>query len=199
LQVRIQEHYQPQEYYQLTLAFIAANLVVGFFHEYRAERAMNSLKESSIGLATVIRRRYADPEASEAVSIPLPGVTIGDIIKLQAGQIVPADVRLFRTNNLQIDESLLTGESLSILKDAEAVALEEPRIGDCLNLAYSGTTVTKGTGYGIVYAIGMSTEAGKIAKTLKSNCTPKRSILRKIFLVLKMISGLYNSTVLQKK
>jgi Ca2+-transporting ATPase len=160
---------------------------------------MNSLKESSIGLATVIRRRNDDPGTSEVASIPLAGVTIGDIIKLQAGQIVPADVRLFRTNNLQIDESLLTGESLSILKDAEAVALEEPRIGDCLNLAYSGTTVTKGTGYGIVYAIGMNTEAGKIAEALKSNAAPKRSFLRKIYLGLKMISGLYNTTVLQKK
>jgi Ca2+-transporting ATPase len=187
------------EGYQLILAFIAANLIVGFFHEYRAEWAMNSLKESSIGLATVIRRRNDDPGTSEVASIPLAGVTIGDIIKLQAGQIVPADVRLFRTNNLQIDESLLTGESLSILKDAEAVALEEPRIGDCLNLAYSGTTVTKGTGYGIVYAIGMNTEAGKIAEALKSNAAPKRSFLRKIYLGLKMISGLYNTTVLQKK
>jgi P-type E1-E2 ATPase len=188
-----------QEGYQLTLAFIAANLIVGFFHEYRAEWAMNSLKESSIGWATVIRKRDDDSDTSEVASIPLPGVTIGDIVKLQAGQVVPADLRLFRTNNLQIDESLLTGESLSILKDAEAVALEEPRIGDCLNLAYSGTTVTKGTGYGIVYAIGMNTEAGKIAKALKSHHAPKRSLLRKICLVLKMISGLYNTTVLQKK
>ena len=188
-----------QETSQLIVAFIVANLIVGFFHEYRAERAMNCLKESSIGLATVIRQRSNDPEVSEVASIPLPGVTIGDIIKLRAGQIVPADVRLFRANNLQIDESLLTGESLSILKDAEALALEEPRIGDCLNLAYSGTTVTKGTGYGIVYAVGMNTEAGKIAKTLKSNRAPRPSVLRKIYLVLKMISGLYNTTVLQKK
>jgi len=188
-----------QETSQLIVAFIVANLIVGFFHEYRAERAMNCLKESSIGLATVIRQRSNDPEVSEVASIPLPGVTIGDIIKLRAGQIVPADVRLFRANNLQIDESLLTGESLSILKDAEALALEEPRIGDCLNLAYSGTTVTKGTGYGIVYAVGMTTEAGKIAKTLKSNRAPRPSVLRKIYLVLKMISGLYNTTVLQKK
>lgn len=181
----------------LIVAFIAANLIVGFVHEYRAELAMNSLKECSVGLATVIRHTTDGPELS---SVPLPGVTIGDIVKLQAGRIVPADVRLFGTNNLQIDESLLTGESLSILKESDALPLEEPRIGDCLNLAYSGTTVTKGSGFGIVYAVGMDTEAGKIARALKPDeSAPKFSYLRKLFLVLKMISGLYNTTVLQKK
>ena len=181
----------------LTSAFIAANLFVAFFHEYRAELAMTSLKECLVGLATVVRLRM---DGTELISIPLPGVTIGDIVKLHAGQVVPADIRLFQTNNLQIDESLLTGESLSILKDADALPLEEPRIGDCLNLAYHGTTVTKGVGYGIVYAVGMDTESGKIAMALKSRSSaPKRSLFRRIFLVLKMISGLYNTTVLQKK
>jgi P-type Ca2+ transporter type 2C len=183
--------------WQLILAFIAANLIVGFFHEYRAELAMNNLKECSDGPATVVRHRINGPEV---ISIPASTVAIGDIVKLDAGQVVPADIRLFRTDNLQIDESLLTGESLSILKDAEALPLEEPRIGDCLNLTYSGTIVTRGVGYGVVYAVGMATESGKIAKTLKPDTsTPNRSYFRKLFLVLKMISGLYNTTVLQKK
>ena len=158
---------------------------------------MTSLKECSVGLATVIRHRT---DGTELVSIPLPSVTIGDIVKLQAGQVIPADIRLFRTTSLQIDESLLTGESLSIFKDADALPVREPRIGDCLNLAYYGTTVTKGAGYGIVYAVGMNTEAGKVALALKlGSSVPKRSFFRQLFLVLKMISGLYNTTVLQKK
>ena len=132
---------------------------------------------------------------------------MGDIIKLRTGQVVPADLRLFRTYNLQIDESLLTGESLAALKGTEILSRDErvdPPIGDCLNVAYSGTVVTRGRGRGIVYATGMNTEMGKIAETLGGNHAiipsfKKSSLRSSVVLIIKMILGLYNTSPLQKR
>ena len=140
-------------------------------------------------------------------SIPTSDVVVGDIVKLRRGQVVPADIRLFRTVNLQIDESLLTGESLSTLKGTEILSRDEgvdTPIGDCLNVAYSGTVVTKGGGRGIVYATGMNTEIGKIAETLGGNQAiipsfRNLSLRASVVVIAKMILGLYNTSPLQKR
>ena len=184
------------------------NLAIGFFHEYRAERAMDSLRKLSSPMATVTRHQSNhQPNPTRVISIPTSDVVVGDIVKLRAGQVVPADIRLFHTFNLQIDESLLTGESLAALKGTEILSRDQGvdmPIGDCLNVAYSGTIVTKGQGRGIVYAIGMNTEMGKIAKTLGGNQATipsfKKSSLRtRVVVIAKMILGLYNTSPLQKR
>jgi P-type Na+/K+ transporter len=159
-------------------------------------------------MATVIRHQpNHQPNPAKVAYIPTSNVVVGDIVKLQTGQVVPADIRLFRTFNLQIDESLLTGESLAALKGTEILSRDEGvdmPIGDCLNVAYSGTVVTKGGGRGIVYATGMNTEMGKIAETLGGNQAAipsfkNLSLGATIVVILKMILGLYNTSPLQKR
>jgi P-type Na+/K+ transporter len=166
---------------------------------------MESLKKLSSPTATVIRRHHGH---SNILSIPTSDITIGDIVELRTGQVVPADLRLFYTSNLEIDESLLTGESLAVLKATDiltSVDGDDPPLGDCYNLAYSGTIVTKGRAKGIVYASGMNSEIGRIAEALgdhnnKSNkisiATNKRT---RLMILIKKVLGLYNTSPLQTK
>ena len=165
---------------------------------------MDSLRKLSSPTATVIRN---GPNGTKVASIPMSEVTVGDIVKLRAGQVVPADIRLFQIFNLQIDESLLTGKSLAALKGTEVLSRDEgddTAIGDCFNVAYSGTVVTKGRGRGIVYATAMNTEMGKIAKTLGENQAGKpssknSSLCTRVPVVAMKVLGLYNTSPLQKK
>lgn len=169
---------------------------------------MDSLMKLSSPMATVVRHRpNHQPNPPKVASIPTSNVVVGDIVKLRAGQVVPADLRLFWTYNLQIDESLLTGESLAALKGTEIMSWDggvDTPIGNCLNVAYSGTVVTRGRGRGIVYATGMNTEMGKIAETLSRSQSTipsfKNSPLRvRVISIGKMILGLYNTSPLQKR
>ena len=189
----------------LISAIVAANVGIGFYQEFRAERTMESLRKLSSPTATVIRRHHGH---STIVSIPTSDITIGDIVELRTGQVVPADLRLFHTSNLEIDESLLTGESLAVLKATDVLTPtdgDDPPLGDCFNLAYSGTVVTKGRAKGIVYATGMNSEIGKIAEALGGNTsikksTPtKKSTKTRIMIFLKKLLGLYNTSPLQTK
>jgi len=170
---------------------------------------MESLRKLSSPAATVIRRHHGH---STIVSIPTSDITIGDIVELRTGQVVPADLRLFHTSNLEIDESLLTGESLAVFKAPDILTPtdgDEPPLGDCFNLAYSGTVVTKGRAKGIVYATGMNSEIGKIAEALgggntspksKSSSSPiKKSTKTRITIFFKKLLGLYNTSPLQTK
>jgi len=161
---------------------------------------MDSLKKLSSPTATVLRNRTND---AKVVSIATSYVTVGDIVELHMGQVVPADLRLFWTFDLQIDESLLTGESLAVLKGIEVLPTdrgESPSIGECSNIAFAGTVVTNGRGRGIVYAAGMKTEMSKMAKTLSGNRVSSSSTSRKRALaVTKKVPGLYNLSPLQLK
>ena len=187
------------------LAIVAANVGIGFYQEFRAERTMESLRKLSSPTATVIRRHLGD---ANVLSIPTSDIVIGDIVELRTGQVVPADLRLFHTSNLEIDESLLTGESLPILKATDILTPadgDDAPLGDCYNLAYSGTIVTKGRARGIVYATGMKSEIGKIAdavtggKPTRPNDTPRKSRKQRLVVILKKILGLYNTSPLQTK
>jgi P-type Na+/K+ transporter len=187
------------------IAIVAANVGIGFFQEYRAERTMESLRKLSSPTATVIRRHDG---ISAVISIPTSNITIGDIVELRTGQVVPADLRLFSASNLEIDESLLTGESLAVLKATEVLTPAEgddAPLGDCFNLAYSGTVVTKGRGQGIAYATGMESEIGKIAKALGPNAvnkttqSTKLSLSKRFVIGIKKLLGLYNVSPLQLK
>lgn len=144
---------------------IGINVIVGFLQEYKAEKTMGSLRNLSSPTARVTRN-------GDDVTIPAEQVVPGDIVHIKVGDTIPADLRLFDTMNLETDEALLTGESLPVTKNHEAVygdySVPIP-VGDRLNLAYSSSIVSKGRGSGIAYATGLNTEIGAIAQSLKGN------------------------------
>ncbi|KAJ0159671.1 Calcium-transporting ATPase 3 [Colletotrichum tanaceti] len=164
------------------LAFvIVANVTIGFWQEYRAEKQMDALRTLSAPSANVLRD-------GKTTVIPNAEVVPGDIILLKMGDTVPADMRIFEAMNLSCDEQSLTGEAQPVDKISEAnitvpgsekLATEEGEvgIGDRLNIAYATTIVRKGRGRGIVVATGMQTEVGKIAaSTQKKVRKPGRSM-----------------------
>ncbi len=145
----------------IILAVVLLNAIVGMVQEAKAEAALAALKQMS-SPAALVRRGGA------LIEIPAKELVPGDIVLLEAGRVVPADLRLVTGANLKIDESALTGESVPSEKDAGFVAQGAVGIGDRINMAYSSTSVTYGRGEGIVTATGMGTEIGKIAAMLGS-------------------------------
>lgn len=145
---------------------IATNTAIGFFQEYSSENTMAALKKLSAPTAKVIRSGKLETISSRQV-VP------GDIVSVEEGDQIPADLRLFEAVNLEIDEMLLTGESLPVRKKIEALAPlqgdESIPVGDRKNLAFSSTTVTRGRGKGIVVTTGLATEVGRIAKLLEND------------------------------
>ncbi|CAG8107440.1 unnamed protein product [Penicillium olsonii] len=143
-------------------AVIVLNIVVGFVQDYRAEKTIMSLHRLSAPVCRVIRD-------GQLASTKAESLVVGDIVQLAVGDIVPADLRLFDGMNASMDEALLTGESLPILKTPH-ITLELPDIpiGDRTNMAYSGCSTTQGRATGIVVACGMKTEVGKIAQLLQT-------------------------------
>jgi P-type Ca2+ transporter type 2C len=142
------------------LIIVILNAVLGFIQEYRAEKAVQALKKMTTTVTTVTRdgtRKYIS--AHELVP--------GDIVLLEAGNAVPADLRIIESVNLKVEEAALTGESHAIDKVVERIEGEEIPIGDRRNMAYKGTYVTYGRGTGLVIATGMQTELGRIAKMLQ--------------------------------
>ena len=144
-----------------TLAIVAvviANAIIGYIQEGKAERAMDAIRHMLAPHASVIRdgeRRSVDGEA----------LVPGDIVLLEAGDKVPADVRLLQARGLQVQEAILTGESLPVEKQINVVAAGSP-LGDRSCLAFSGTLVTAGQGTGVVVATGAATEIGRISGLL---------------------------------
>lgn len=150
------------------LAIVVINIVLGISQESRAEKALDALKQMNAHKCTVIRNgALMHIEASELVP--------GDIIELHAGDMVPADARLIHTSSLQVEEAALTGESIPVEKDAEAVIQQDAPLGDRINMVYSGCIVTGGRAGAVVCETGMNTEIGKIAGLLnntKKSLTP---------------------------
>lgn len=140
----------------IMLVIVIANAVIGVVQEGRAQKALDALKKMSVLKATVIR----DGETRDISSEEL---VVGDIVVLEAGKQVPADLKILETAHLMIDEKALTGESVAVEKDARFVSDEKTGIGDRLDLAYMTTIVTFGRGIGEVIHTGMDTEIGKIA------------------------------------
>ncbi len=140
----------------IMLVIVIANAVIGVVQEGKAAKALDALKKMSVLRATVIR----DGETKEISSEDL---VVGDIVLLEAGKQVPADLKLIETAKLSVDEKALTGESLPVEKNCDFVPDENTGIGDRLDLAYMSTVVTYGRGTGRVERVGMDTEIGKIA------------------------------------
>lgn len=143
----------------IILLVILLNSVIGVIQESKAEQALQQLKKMSTPSALVRR----DGSVQE---IPSEDVVVGDIVILDSGRIVPADLLLLEAVNLKIEESSLTGESIAVQKDANWAGRDDLPIGDQQNRAFMSTLVTYGRGIGIVERTGMDTEIGKIAKML---------------------------------
>ncbi|KAK9650616.1 P-type ATPase [Aspergillus fumigatus] len=152
-------------------AVIVLNIVVGFFQEYAAEKTMESLHSLSSPTGTVSR-------GGQTFSVPSAEIVPGDMVELRTGDTVPADIRLVEAVNFETDEALLTGESLPVQKDCDAVFKEDTGPGDRLNLAYSSSTVTRGRARGVVIATGMATEIGSIAAALRAGDRRRRPVKR---------------------
>lgn len=146
----------------IILAIVLLNAIIGLVQENKAEAAMDALKNMSRPYAKVIRDGVQRLVKSEEL-------VTGDLVVLEAGDSVPADMRLIESASLKIEESALTGESVPVEKDASLVIPENAPLGDRVNMAYSSGAVTYGRGKGIVTAIGMDTEVGKIAGMLAEN------------------------------
>ncbi|KAK8030236.1 Calcium-transporting ATPase 3 [Apiospora rasikravindrae] len=151
-------------------AVILLNIVVGLIQDYRAEQTIQSLYALSAPTCKVLRQQQIE-------SIKAEELVKGDVVVLNVGDIVPADLRLIDGLNLSTDEALLTGESLPISKHPEAILAEaDVPLGDRINMLYSASTVTRGRGRGVVVATGMTTEVGKIAEMLRANPKAKTGL-----------------------
>ncbi len=162
------------------LAIVIFNAVLGFRQERKAERAMAALKQ--LAVPTVRVRR--DGQIQEC---SMESLVRGDLVLLEAGNIVPADGRLIEGINLQVQESALTGESVPVDKQAEALFVEEQPLGDRCNMVYHSTTITRGRGTFMVTETGMGTEIGHIACMLQSveaDATPLQKRLTQLGKVL---------------
>lgn len=147
------------------LIVITINAILGTVQTIKAEQSLNSLKQLSAPEAKVIRSGSVTP-------IPASEVTVGDIVMLDAGDYIPADGRILECASMKVDESALTGESISVEKITDAIEGEAP-LGDRRNMVYSGSFVTYGRGSFLVTDIGMETEVGKIARLLKNTSEKK--------------------------
>ena len=155
------------------LVIVFLNSLIGFIQEFRAERAMAALMAMAAPHAKVRR-------AGLLLTIPAREVVPGDVVLLEAGQVVPADLRLVDIRGLKVDESPLTGESATVDKKMEPISDPAASVGDRFNMVHKGTTVTAGSGSGIVTATGMNTEMGKIAGLLDSAAVVKTPLQKRL-------------------
>ena len=160
----------------IILAVIILNSVIGTVQEVKADNSLDALKKLSSPESTVIRE-------GKRIKIKSSELVIGDIVVLEEGDTIGADLRLIESYNLKCDESSLTGESVPVEKDANVVLSDKVAIGDRINMAYMSTPVSYGRGLGVVVATGMETQIGQIANALeeeKEEETPLQKVLAKL-------------------
>ncbi len=143
------------------MAIVILNAILGFIQEYRAERSLEEIKKLAAPYARVLRdgKKY---------NIPAQELLPGDIVFIETGDRVPADLRLLESSSLEIDEASLTGESVPIAKDPSSQFTQEIPLADVSNMVFMGTGVTRGRGKAVVVTTGMDTVMGQIARMMKS-------------------------------
>ncbi|MBQ9106564.1 MAG: cation-translocating P-type ATPase [Clostridia bacterium] len=157
----------------LILFIVVVNAIMGVYQEGKAEKALDALKNMSAPHARVVR------DGEERI-IDASQLVPGDIIRLEAGDFVPADARLLESVSLKSEESALTGESVPSEKDAEAVVDLKAPLGDRSNMVFSGCSITYGTALAVVTATGMDTEMGKIANLLDDEGDSQTPLQKKL-------------------
>lgn len=170
----------------ILLMIVFINALVGFYQEFKAEKILESLKSIISSNATVIR----DGKKKE---IPQSQITVGDLVYLEEGSLIPADIRLVKTNNFSTNDFILTGESVAQEKFADLVIKEKTGITNQDNLVFLGISVAKGSAYGIVYGIGMDTAIGRIAKVssnIKRDNSPLQKEMNSLAKILTKIAGI---------
>ncbi len=183
----------------IIVAVVILNAAVGIIQEGKADRAVEALKKISSPQAVVVR-------GGERIKIPAEDLVVGDIVMLEAGNMVPADLRLIDNIGIYVEESTLTGESVPVEKDADYVE-ETPGDNSSMNMVYMSTYVTRGRGRGVVVATGMDTRIGHIADMLhggKEKLTPLQMKLGELGRVLSALAVgicafLFVVAVLQKR
>lgn len=148
------------------IVILILNAGMGFIQELRAERSLTVLRKLAAPNAHVLRN-------GNVLAIAADEIVPGDVVLLEAGNVVPADLRISTAEQLQIDEASLTGESQAVAKTTHQLNDSELDLGDRTNMAYKGTVVMQGRGRGLVVAIGMDTELGRIAKLLAVTTTQR--------------------------
>lgn len=171
-------HKQTGELFEgfIILFIVIMNAIIGVIQENKAEACINELRKSENTSARVKRNGVVQ-------IIPTQELVVGDIVFIEAGDIVPADIRLLDTNNVKCDESKLTGESLAVTKNHMEVCSSHTPLAERYNMAYSGSLVTSGKARGVVTEVGNNTEIGKIASLLfkaKKEMTPLQKSIEKI-------------------
>ena len=165
----------PKEFFEpaLILLIVIMNALMGVIQESKAEKALDALKNMSAPHARVIR------DGEEKI-IDASDLVPGDIIRLEAGDFIPADARLIKSASLKSEESALTGESVPSEKDASVVIDDNAPLGDRSNMVFSGCSVTYGTATAVVTATGMDTEMGKIANLLENEEDTQTPLQKKL-------------------
>tara|TARA_R110002050_G_scaffold298296_1_gene461361 strand:- start:16887 stop:18422 length:1536 start_codon:yes stop_codon:yes gene_type:complete len=167
---------------------VLANALIGFFQEYKAEKAIASLK-------SLVKHQANVKRDGNQLTVDVKDVVPGDILVLNAGESVPADARIFRLKNLETTESSLTGESMPVQKKSEVVD-EDTNLADRKNMLYKGTHITRGSCQAVVIATGINTEIGKIAQSLSERDQGVSSFKKKTNKLAKVMAGLAVSTAL---
>ncbi len=160
----------------LILLIVVLNAIMGVVQESKAEQALEALQKLSAPHARVIR-------AGKETIIEASQLVPGDIIKLEAGDYIPADARIIESASLKSEEAALTGESVPAEKDARAEVAANAPLGDRFNMLYAGCSITYGTGKAVVTATGMQTEMGKIADLLESEADGETPLQHKLHLL----------------
>ncbi|WP_052464369.1 cation-transporting P-type ATPase [Geoalkalibacter subterraneus] len=163
------------------LGVVVVNALIGFIQEGKAEKALDSIRDM-LSLHAYVERDGHRREVAAEELVP------GDLVLLQAGDKVPADMRLIRVKDLRVDEALLTGESQAVAKQVDPVE-EDAVLGDRLSMAYSGTVVTYGRASGVVVATGKQTEIGRISEMLTTVETISTPLLRKMDVFARRLTG----------
>lgn len=140
-------------------AVLFLNAVIGTIQEYSAQRSADALQKMMMTQARVLRE-------GEAYEINSEEIVPGDVVMLESGERVPADMRILESHNLEIDESLLSGESIAVIKDAAAGLEADTVLGDRINMAFAGSLVNRGRAHCVVVATGLATELGAIAESV---------------------------------